>query len=135
MLDISDEIINVIDNRHHPSVSNPFIESKVIQLLAVFLEKIIKRPLNKSNGDLKTDDEDILFRVKSVILNNLSNVPPIKDLAATVDISESKLQKLFKQIFGKSIYQYSLYEKMRLAKILLSLKFSITGDGNLRHRG
>ncbi|TAJ11916.1 AraC family transcriptional regulator [Marinilabiliaceae bacterium JC017] len=140
MLDISDEIINVIDHGHHPAVSNLFIESKVIQLLAIFLEKIIERPLNKSTSDLKTDDVDKLFRTKSVILNDLSKVPPIKDLAATVGISESKLQKLFKQVFGKSIYQYSLYEKMRLAKKMLqSKKYSISeigyqlGYSNLSH--
>jgi AraC-like DNA-binding protein len=64
----------------------------------------------------------------------------LNKLADTVGFSDSKLQKSFKQVFGKSIYQYALYEKMLVAqKMLKSKKYSVSevgyelGYSNLSH--
>ncbi len=137
---IISEIIDVIDNESHACVSNLFIECKTTELLAVFMEKLIERPLNENTAHLNSSDVGKLFKVKESLLKNISDTPHLKELAAQVGFSESKLQKSFKQVFGKSIYQYALYEKMMLAqKMLKSRKYSVSevgyqlGYSNLSH--
>ncbi|MBE9509416.1 MAG: helix-turn-helix transcriptional regulator [Bacteroidetes bacterium] len=124
------EIVEIIDNRQHQCMSNLFLECKTTELLAVYLEKLIERPLSENIASLNSNDVEILFHVKNMILNNISNIPSLKNLAKEAGFSESKLQKSFKQVFGKSIYQYALYEKMLLAKKMLqSKKFSVSEIG------
>ncbi|MDB4583080.1 helix-turn-helix transcriptional regulator [Draconibacterium sp.] len=136
MLHIISEITDGIDNGAHACASNLYLECKTTELLAVFLEKLIERPLNVSISNLNSSNVEKLFQVKVSQLKNISNTPPLKSLAKEVGFSESKLQKGFEQVFGKSIYQYALYEKMLAAKKMLkSRKNSISevGYSNLSH--
>lgn len=137
---IISDIVDVVENKSHPCVANLFLECKTTELLAVFLEKLIERPLNENIASLNLSDVEKLFQVKESLIKNIANTPKLKALAEIVGFSESKLQKTFKQVFGKSIYQYALYEKMLLAqKMLKSRKYSVSeigyelGYSNLSH--
>jgi AraC-like DNA-binding protein len=124
------EIVDIIDNHSHECVANLFLECKVTELLALFIENLIERPLNENISRLNSSDVEKLFEVKEILLKNISNTPQLKELSESVGFSKSKLQKSFKQVFGKSIYQYALYEKMLLAqKMLKSRKFSVSEVG------
>lgn len=124
------EIIDIIDNKLHYCVSKLYLECKTTELLALFLEKLIERPLNENIASLNSSDVEKLFYVKNLLLKDLSNIPKLKFLADSAGFSESKLQKSFKQVFGKSIYQYALQEKMQIAKkMLISKKYSVSETG------
>lgn len=140
MKQVITEIINLVENNHHPSVSNLMLECKTTELLAVYLEKLIDRRLNDYMARLNSSDVEKLFEIKNYILKNITNAPTIKELAREAAFSESKLQKTFRQVFGKSIYQYALYEKMLMAQNMLrSKKYSVSevgyelGYSNLSH--
>lgn len=90
--------------------------------------------------DINENDIDRLFKVKEELVSNLYEIPKVKSLAEKYAFSETKLQKLFKQVFGKSLYQFALYERMLWAKEMLSSgKFSVSevgyrlGYSNLSH--
>ena len=140
MHQIISDIVDVIDNHSHACVANLFLESKTTELLALFIEKLIDRPLNENIANLNSSDVEKLFKVKELLLQNISNTPQLNELTESVGFSDSKLQKTFKQVFGKSIYQYALYEKMLVAeKMLKSKKYSVSevgyelGYSNLSH--
>ena len=124
------EIVDVIENEQHPSVLSLFLECKTTELLAIYLEKLIDRPLNKNISSLNSSDVEKLFQVKDILLNNVANTPSIHTLARQTAFSESKLQKTFKQVFGRSLYQYALCEKMMTAKNMLATnKYSVSEVG------
>ncbi|ALO16794.1 Regulatory protein PchR [Salinivirga cyanobacteriivorans] len=140
MHQIISDIVDIIGNNSHACVANLFLESKSTELLALFIEKLVDRPLNENTSNLNSSDVEKLFKIKEIILKNISDTPSLNKLADTVGFSESKLQKSFKQVFGKSIYQYALYEKMLVAqKMLKSKKYSVSevgyelGYSNLSH--
>lgn len=102
--------------------SELLIHSKSVELLTLFFKKIEKRSSVKAISNLNINDVETVFRVRKIILENLSNIPNIPDLAQNASMSTSKLQKCFKQIIGKPIAEYVLHEKMEWAKRLLSSK-------------
>ncbi len=134
------EIIDIISKKKHISVGRLFLESKTTELLALFIEKLIERPINQNTANINSADVEKLFKVKEIILQNITNTPPVKVLAKEAGFSESKLQKSFKQVFGKSIYQYALHEKLIVAqKMIMSRRYSVSeagyeiGYSNLSH--
>jgi AraC-like DNA-binding protein len=64
------------------------------------------------------------------MLEHLATPPVIDDLATCAGMSASKLKRLFKQIFGDSIFSY--YQQFRLkeaARLLREEKLSVTDVG------
>lgn len=140
MQHIVSDIVELIENKNLALSFNLMLESKTTELLAVFIDKLTERPLNENIANLNSSDIEKLFKVRVLLLKNLSDTPQLKTLSENIGFSESKLQKLFKQVFGKSIYQYALYEKMIMAeKMLKSRRYSVSevgyelGYSNLSH--
>ena len=120
--------------------SSLHLHGKAIELLTMFLERLEKRSEVKSLSNLNLKDIEAVFRVRRRILQDLSNVPSIPELASVANMSSSKLQKCFKQVIGKAIAEYALSEKMEWAKRLLSTRlYSVSevgyqiGYSNLSH--
>ncbi|WP_421919421.1 helix-turn-helix domain-containing protein [Marinifilum sp.] len=128
-------------SKYEDSISDLYmLEGKISELFACFIERVNKRQQIGKALDLNENDIDRLFKVKKELLNHLDEIPKVKDLAEKYAFSETKLQKLFKQVFGKSLYQFALYERMLWAKEMLSSgRFSVSevgyrlGYSNLSH--
>ena len=111
-----------------------------LKLASLFFEKIIQRSSESAFINIKPYDIQNLFKVKSIVTDNYIDFPTIDFLARASGMNERKLQKLFKQVFGQSIYQFALTLKMKEAKKLLqSKKYSVSevgymvGYSNLSH--
>ncbi len=116
------------------------MHQKAMDLFILFLEKVEQRAIIKDAANLYTTDLEKVFQTRKHLLDNLTETPSVKQLAIDAGMSVSKLQKCFRQVFGKSISQYALSEKMNLAKQLLdSKKYSVSevgyqiGYSNLSH--
>lgn len=58
-------------------------------------------------------------------------MPNLPELAKSGHMSESKMKKLFKQIFGKSIYNYYQYFRMmEAAHVIRKKNFSVSQAGH-----
>lgn len=113
--------INDLLEAYNLNLSNQLLlEGKVTQILGLFIQMVNKRKTMRNVMNLNTQDVDRLFMIKSDLMKDLSKTPQVKELAQTYGFSESKLQKLFKQVFGKSLYQYAIYERMLWAHKMLS---------------
>ena len=72
--------------------------------------------LNKLPGHEKTN----LAKAEKIILESLMNdFPGIEYIAQKVNMSPSKLKALFKDVYGKSIFQYYQEKQMDIAFNLL----------------
>ncbi len=122
-----------------PSLRYYYYQLKAQELIYLFLNEFIKResvsyiPINKK-------DIEIIYTIRGTILKDLSTIPILPELAQQHGISESKMKKLFKQVFGQSIYQYFLQFRIQKAATLIREQgFSVseagyqTGFTNLSH--
>lgn len=100
-------------------------EELVCRLL-MELEKRDERQLYALNGR----DVEAVYKVKEKLLERLGDPPVIADLAAVAGMSPSKLKRLFRQIFGNSIFSY--YQEFRMkeaARLLKEEKLSVSDAG------
>lgn len=93
-----------------------FLKAKVFELLAMQIENYKNVDINnlKVSKTLKK-----LYKVKQLIKNNLQDSFTIKQLSIEIALNEHILKKEFKRVFGYSINEFSVNEKMNKAKDLL----------------
>lgn len=106
-----------------------FLRVKAEELICKLLMELEKRkevdlyPLN--NHDIQT-----IYEVKEQMLRHLDTPPVIKELAVRAGMSPTKLKRLFRQIFGNSIFNY--YQGFRVkeaARLLKEEKLSVSEAG------
>ncbi len=125
-------IEEIIQCDYAEPVTGLFLQAKTIELLALFFDKLAQRETTDGFYNLNQTDVASLFAVKKILMDNLENPPTILWLSREVGMSESKLKKTFKQVFGHSIYQYALYNRMEKAKELLeSRQYNVSEVGGL----
>lgn len=133
------QIEDVLKHKMH-TLSKLNLYLNTLSLANLFFEKLLERPLNKQVLNINPLDIEQIFKVKTIIMNNFINIPTAPYLAKISGMNERKMQNIFKQVFGKSIYQFALSIKMEEAKKLIqSKKLSISevgyqvGYSNLSH--
>ncbi|WP_321332591.1 AraC family transcriptional regulator [uncultured Bacteroides sp.] len=106
-----------------------FLRIKAEELICRLLMELEKRD-EKHLYALNSQDIQTIYKVKEQMLEHLETPPVIKELAAYANMSSSKLKRLFKQIFGNSIFSY--YQEFRMkeaARLLKEEKLSVSDVG------
>ncbi len=130
---ISPTLLKIVDE----IITGPIDETFELYFLRIKAEELICRllmELEKRGGKhlypLNSRDIQTLYRIKEQMLAHLDTPPVIDDLALTAHMSPSKLKRLFKQIFGNSIFSY--YQEFRMqeaARLLKEEKLSVSDTG------
>jgi AraC-like DNA-binding protein len=106
-----------------------FLRIKAEELICRLLIELEKRD-EKHLYALNIHDIQNIYKVKGQMLEHPENPPVIKELAVSANMSPSKLKRLFKQIFGNSIFSY--YQEFRMneaARLLKEEKLSVSDVG------
>jgi len=106
-----------------------FRRIKAEELICRLLMELEKRN-EKHLYSLNAQDIQAIYKVKEQILEYLAIPPVINELAVSAGMSPSKLKRLFRQIFGNSIFSY--YQKFRMleaAHLLKEEKLSVSDVG------
>lgn len=106
-----------------------FLRVKAEELICRLLMELEKRD-EKHLYALNSRDVQIIYKVKEQMLRHLEIPPIIRELAEGANMSPTKLKRLFKQIFGNSIFNY--YQGFRLkeaARLLKVEKLSVSDVG------
>jgi len=106
-----------------------FKRIKAEELICRLLMELEKRD-EKHLYSLNINDIQIIYKVKEHILSSLDTPPVINELAASANMSPTKLKRIFKQIFGNSIFSY--YQEFRIqeaARLLKEEKLSVSDVG------
>jgi len=106
-----------------------FLRIKSEELICRLLMELEKRE-EKHLYALNIHDIQTIYKVKEHILEHLGIPPIIQDLAVYAHMSPTKLKRLFKQIFGNSIFSY--YQEFRMkeaARLLKEEKVSVSDVG------
>ena len=111
-------------------VSLIHLRSYVLNFLALYISAIENRADTTIASNINHLDVEKLFGVRQVLTTEYSIHHEIKALASNAAMSARKLQKLFKDVFGITIYQYALKVKIEEAKRMIETKkFSISEVG------
>ncbi len=106
-----------------------FMRIKTEEMICRLLIELEKRD-EKHIYALNNRDIEILYRVRDQILEHLETPPAISELVVTFGMSATKLKRLFRQIFGNSIFSY--YQEFRIRKaanLLQKKKYSVSEVG------
>ncbi|MCK8495098.1 AraC family transcriptional regulator [Spirosoma sp. RP8] len=106
-----------------------FLKIKAEELICRLLMALKKRD-EKQLYSINGLDSQAIYRVKAQILERLETPPVISELAVSARMSPSKLKRLFKQIFGNSLFSYYQDFRMReAARLLKEEKLSVSEVG------
>jgi AraC-like DNA-binding protein len=126
MQEVATELIDV---EEPTEINNLLLEVKSKELIYLVLSSLLKRrdqrayPINGS--DVKS-----VYVVRDKIMADLTVRPNVGELAKLANMSGTKLSRLFRQIFGYSIYDYYLAMKVReAADLIRQKKFSVSEAG------
>jgi len=96
-----------------------YYKIKAEELIYLLFAELLKREdtmLQRLNiADIKK-----IYEIKDKLLSDIDTPPRLPDLVKLSGMSESKLKRLFKQIFGNSIYNY--YQSFRMKKAAYLIK-------------
>lgn len=123
--DVSSNVIKTAgDMLHQPvpeSLENHYYKIKCEELLCYVFALLMQRDAVPT-GNMHIDDIKAIYAIKLQLQAHLNEPPNIAALARDVGMSEPKLRKLFKQTFGKGVFEYYQSTRMQEAARLLKEK-------------
>lgn len=114
-------------------VSLLFYQTRILRIIEKFCDwlHLDQAKLPAAAATLSKSDIDRIISVESMLAGDLHTPPPtIPELARAAAMSESKLKKLFKAVYGLPPYEY--YQKQRMTKarqLLLTGEYTIKDVG------
>lgn len=107
---------NPLDDELHPA----FLEGISKMILSLLWQNNVVNPLKGIKAcSYNSADQKALQEAEHILNNNYTNPPTISQLSKMVALNEYKLKKGFREMFGKTIYEYVRELRMRNAKNLL----------------
>ncbi|MFT3936494.1 MAG: AraC family transcriptional regulator [Chitinophagaceae bacterium] len=118
-------------NTDHPAHVT-MIHNRIMHMLERFFITLYEKR-HQLTYQIKATNEDIVQvrKVEKIITSNFTApFPSIEELAKAASMSSSKLKKLFKDVYGKPIYQYYQQHRMNKARaMLISQQYSVKNVG------
>lgn len=112
-------------------LSSMFLQTRTFRLTENFLNSVLTRSDKEVTSPVTENDMVKLMNVEKILLENcMSEFLSVEELARIALMSETKLKKLFKQVYGTGLYEYYQKNRMHKAKdMLLSGKYKISEIG------
>lgn len=108
-------------------LANLLYQTKAYELIYLLFAKLLARSIH-SSVSMNQADVEKMYALKASLLTDLSQIPQLPQLARNAGMSQTKMQQLFRQIFGDSVYNY--YQSVRMneaARLLATLSVAETG--------
>ncbi|MBB6107658.1 AraC-type DNA-binding protein [Mucilaginibacter lappiensis] len=96
-----------------------YFKIKCEELLCYLFNQLMGRK-DESVSKFHIDDIKAVYKIKDYLRSHLATAPNIAKLAVEASMSETKLRKLFKQTFGKGVFEY--YQSLRMQEAARLLK-------------
>lgn len=120
------EIINLVQGDEQ--FKQIAVQNRIMLLIErFFMRMALKMQDEKNNVRLSREDINRVMQVEALLTKDVFKLPPfISDLAKMVHVSETKLKKNFKSVYGFPIYHYYQKARMHVAKeVLETQRYSI----------
>lgn len=123
-------IIHEMENNHSDSIFQAYdLANKGNALICQLLMSLYTRT-EQTLYPIHPDDLQNIYKAREKMLSNLSIPPVLSELAQFAGMSESKFKRLFKQVFGDSVFHYYQLRRIQKAASLLDTgHYSVTEVG------
>lgn len=95
------------------------IEAKVLELVALQLDQLVKRDQVSTDQKINSKDQDAFYALRDFLHQSFADDHSLRTLSKTFGLNEFKLKKGFKEIFGTTVFDYLHDLKMEHARRLL----------------
>ena len=127
---ISKQLLQEILNNKNESLL--YYQNRIMRMVEIFFNWLQNEAAYSSaRSNVSREDIHAAQRVESILTDDAVAIPPtIKELSRQVAMSDSKLKKVFKLVYGLPIYEYFQKHRMQKARLmLLSGNYSIKDVG------
>ncbi len=142
-LPMSKEMYNTAGRAfHHPyqgTAARLHLEGCGLELLALQIDRFTRQNIFREKPLLRADEERIRM-AGNILVQQMKSPPTIAALASRVGINSVKLQRGFKQVFGITMGQFLVQQRMAYAReLLLNRETDVTqaalsvGYSNISH--
>jgi len=125
--------------QYNEGIRSLYLEGKILELLAIYFSELEIGRSKEAYYIGRTDRESI-ERVREIIDKELIHTPNCEALAKEVQMSRSKLTKLFAAIYDMPIHTYVIHKRLEYAAQLLAEKrvnvtqaAMLSGYSNMSH--
>lgn len=111
----------LFNNHYQGFVRRFFGESKALELLAYSFEQIGELDDRASGqGVLSDRDMDLAHHARHLLCSQLHDPPSLSQLTGSLGISHVKLNRIFRQAFGSTVFAFLRQQKLEMAASMLS---------------
>jgi AraC-like DNA-binding protein len=121
----------VIESHEQNTLKKLYFRIKITELLYLLFTQLLKRG-NAEESIINNEDVDTLMQIRKQILVDLDDPPKLSQLSEQFGISKTKMKRLFKQMYGNSVYSY--YQHYRIEKAAFLLKHMNTSVTETAHQ-
>ncbi len=121
-------VINqILESQLKGKMRNIFLESKANELIVYLLEHIrVNHSIEKTEIITKVDLIKVA-EIENILKSELIDVPSLLELSEIADMTHTKLSKVFKSVYGNTVFGYLRDLRLNKAKELIdNRKLSIT---------
>ena len=111
----------IVDCPYRGVAKKLFLESRSLELMAYQLKQLsVSEVSHEESGHvMHPGDRTRTEFARNLLLNNLDAPPHLDELAEVTGMSHPKLNRCFRQMFGKTVFQYLKDERLRQAKVMI----------------
>ena len=114
-------------SQYRGSLGYLYLDGKLLELLSVYLGEVLELDiLMGKNISMSRTERTAIMETKRIIDSQLALAPSCKDLSRLVHLSVPKLSRGFSSLYGISIHQYIIDQRLAQAAQLL-----LDGDMNV----
>lgn len=117
---------SIIQNVFSGSPRNMFIEGKALELMTLIIANISDDYKKSYVQELSADEKARIIEIAEFIENNLSELPSLNSLASKAKMTHTRLNRLFKELFGHTVFSYARELRLEKSKQLLAENKRIT---------
>jgi AraC-like DNA-binding protein len=117
----------VINAPYQGMIQRMYLESKALELLVLQFTQWLEADKGKQkNINLKANDIDKIYQAKEILISKQNEPPTILNLAQQVEMHHMKLKQGFREVFGKTIFEFLHDYRMSIAhNLLLEKKMNV----------
>ena len=113
----------IIDCPYAGASRKLYVESRCLELMAYQLQQFSSlkaaSALATARGTVHPAEKNRIEKVRRLLLDNLDAPPNLDDLAEAAGMSHPKLNRCFRQLFGKTVFQYLRHERLKQARVMI----------------
>jgi len=111
----------IIESNLTGKLKTMFLESKSNELIILFLEQMLINYSDEKSEIITKNDLSRVAEVEQVLINNLAEVPSLLELSDIASMTHTKLNRIFKKVYGNTVFGFLRQLRLSKAKELLEI--------------